>query len=224
MPPKPRAKKATPKASGKPDKVDQASSSEEEATLQQRKGSASSDDPNSTENESRGGSISDTTSDSVDEHPRKSRRREKSPREITRRHTRGHHNETRMRGRKSRRHRSNSSDSARSTSTTSTSPDEDAHVTKLAEGLRAGDGEEVTRALPFNWRRYDFTEVVEFYRMSGDVDYLLRVVASDAADYERIHRSRISRLPGIQRIQSSLALRTRGSNSVLRASWAMGWP
>jgi hypothetical protein len=33
-------------------------------------------------------------------------------------------------------------------------------------------------------------------------------VASDAADYERIHRSRISRLPGIQRIQSSLALRT----------------
>ena len=31
---------------------------------------------------------------------------------------------------------------------------------------------------------------------------------ADAADYERIHRQRISRLPGIQRIQSSLALRT----------------
>ena len=51
-------------------------------------------------------------------------------------------------------------------------------------------------------------EILECHLMSGQFDYLLRVVASDAADYERIHRSRISRLPGIQRIQSSLALRT----------------
>ncbi len=45
-------------------------------------------------------------------------------------------------------------------------------------------------------------EILECHLMSGQFDYLLRVVASDAADYERIHRSRISRLPGIQRIQS----------------------
>ena len=51
-------------------------------------------------------------------------------------------------------------------------------------------------------------EILECHLMSGQFDYLLRVVASDAVDYERIHRSRISRLPGIQRIQSSLALRT----------------
>ena len=51
-------------------------------------------------------------------------------------------------------------------------------------------------------------EILECHLMSGQFDYLLRVVASDAADYERIHRSRISRLPGVQRIQSSLALRT----------------
>jgi Lrp/AsnC family leucine-responsive transcriptional regulator len=51
-------------------------------------------------------------------------------------------------------------------------------------------------------------EILECHLMSGQFDYLLRVVAIDAADYERIHRSRISRLPGIQRIQSSLALRT----------------
>ena len=31
--------------------------------------------------------------------------------------------------------------------------------------------------------------------MSGQFDYLLRVVASDAADYERIHRSRLSACP-----------------------------
>ncbi len=51
-------------------------------------------------------------------------------------------------------------------------------------------------------------EIVECHLMSGQFDYLLRVAAADAADYERIHRSRISRLPGVQRIQSSLALRT----------------
>ncbi|MBI2719640.1 MAG: Lrp/AsnC family transcriptional regulator [Rhizobiales bacterium] len=51
-------------------------------------------------------------------------------------------------------------------------------------------------------------EILECHLMSGQFDYLLRVVAVDAADYERIHRSRISRLPGVQRIQSSLALRT----------------
>ncbi|HUR42805.1 MAG TPA: Lrp/AsnC family transcriptional regulator [Aestuariivirga sp.] len=51
-------------------------------------------------------------------------------------------------------------------------------------------------------------EIVECHLMSGQFDYLLRIVAADAADYERIHRSRISRLPGVQRIQSALALRT----------------
>jgi DNA-binding Lrp family transcriptional regulator len=51
-------------------------------------------------------------------------------------------------------------------------------------------------------------EILECHLMSGQFDYLLRIAASDAADYERIHRSKISRLPGVQRIQSSLALRT----------------
>jgi Lrp/AsnC family transcriptional regulator len=30
--------------------------------------------------------------------------------------------------------------------------------------------------------------VVEFYRMSGDVDYLLRVVVPDVAAYDRIYK------------------------------------
>lgn len=51
-------------------------------------------------------------------------------------------------------------------------------------------------------------EILECHLMSGQFDYLLRVAAADAADYERIHRSQISRLPGVHRIQSSLALRT----------------
>jgi DNA-binding Lrp family transcriptional regulator len=51
-------------------------------------------------------------------------------------------------------------------------------------------------------------EILECHLMSGQFDYLLRVAAADATDYERIHRSLLSRLPGVQRIQSALALRT----------------
>ena len=51
-------------------------------------------------------------------------------------------------------------------------------------------------------------EILECHLMSGQFDYLLRVIAKDAEDYERIHRTRLARLPGVQRIQSSLALRT----------------
>ncbi|MBW6399727.1 Lrp/AsnC family transcriptional regulator [Roseomonas sp. HJA6] len=51
-------------------------------------------------------------------------------------------------------------------------------------------------------------EVRECYLMTGMSDYLLRVEARDAADYERIHKEQLSRLPGVQRIQSSFAIRS----------------
>ena len=51
-------------------------------------------------------------------------------------------------------------------------------------------------------------EILECHLMGGQFDYLLRIAAEDAQDYERIHRTRIARLPGVSRIQSSLALRT----------------
>ncbi len=35
-------------------------------------------------------------------------------------------------------------------------------------------------------------EVVEFYRMSGDVDYLLRVVVPDIAGYDRVYKRLIA--------------------------------
>jgi Lrp/AsnC family transcriptional regulator, leucine-responsive regulatory protein len=43
--------------------------------------------------------------------------------------------------------------------------------------------------------------------MSGEDDYLLTVLARDLADYERIHRQELSRLPGVTRLRSSFVLR-----------------
>jgi DNA-binding Lrp family transcriptional regulator len=51
-------------------------------------------------------------------------------------------------------------------------------------------------------------EVMECYLMTGAQDYLLRVVVSDAADFERLHSQHLTRLPGVARVQSSFALRT----------------
>ncbi len=51
-------------------------------------------------------------------------------------------------------------------------------------------------------------EVMECYLMSGEADYLLRVIVNDARDYERIHSQHLTRLPGVARVHSSFALRT----------------
>jgi DNA-binding Lrp family transcriptional regulator len=51
-------------------------------------------------------------------------------------------------------------------------------------------------------------EVRECYLMTGAADYLLRVEARDPADYERIHKELLSRMPGVARLQSSFAIRS----------------
>jgi Lrp/AsnC family transcriptional regulator, cysteine-sensing transcriptional activator len=48
-------------------------------------------------------------------------------------------------------------------------------------------------------------EVVELYRMSGEVDYLLKVVARDVADYDRIYKQLI-RVAELHDVSSSFAM------------------
>ena len=54
----------------------------------------------------------------------------------------------------------------------------------------------------------DIPEVMECYLMSGELDYLIRVVVADMADFERIHKTELTRLPGVSRVNSSFAIRT----------------
>jgi len=48
-------------------------------------------------------------------------------------------------------------------------------------------------------------EVVEFYRMSGDVDYLLRIVAPDIEGYDAVYK-RLIQNPGLVDVSSSFAM------------------
>jgi Lrp/AsnC family transcriptional regulator len=57
-------------------------------------------------------------------------------------------------------------------------------------------------------------EVMEFYRMAGDVDYMLRVVVSDIANYDTFYKKLIATVPlknvtsrfAMERIKSTTAL------------------
>jgi Lrp/AsnC family transcriptional regulator, cysteine-sensing transcriptional activator len=51
----------------------------------------------------------------------------------------------------------------------------------------------------------DIDEVVEFYRMSGDIDYLLRIVVPDIAAYDAVYKRVISAIE-LNDVTSSFAM------------------
>jgi Lrp/AsnC family transcriptional regulator len=57
-------------------------------------------------------------------------------------------------------------------------------------------------------------EVLEFYRMSGEIDYLLKVVAKDIADYDRIYRKLI-KVVDLHDVSSSFAMQEIKSTTAL---------
>ena len=50
-------------------------------------------------------------------------------------------------------------------------------------------------------------EVIEAHLVSGDYDYLLRVVVKDTRDYERLLREKLYKIPGIRHSKSNFVLR-----------------
>ncbi|ALM54573.1 transcriptional regulator [Halomonas huangheensis] len=51
-----------------------------------------------------------------------------------------------------------------------------------------------------------FEEVVEFYRMSGEWDYMLRVVVRDIAAYDAFYKRLIASVDGLSDISSNFAM------------------
>ncbi len=69
------------------------------------------------------------------------------------------------------------------------------------------DGQQREKLAAFEAGISKVSEVMECYLMSGDFDYLLRVITRDNDDYVRVH-NKLTSLPGVMRVQSSFALRT----------------
>lgn len=51
-------------------------------------------------------------------------------------------------------------------------------------------------------------QVSEAHLMSGELDYLLKVLVSESDSYERIHREVLSALPGVHRLVTQFTIRT----------------
>ncbi len=67
-----------------------------------------------------------------------------------------------------------------------------------------------------------FPEVMECYLMTGNSDYLLRVVMPDLESYERFLAEKLTRIPGIGNIQTSFALKPVVTRTELPLSQASG--
>ncbi len=67
----------------------------------------------------------------------------------------------------------------------------------------------------------DFPEVIEFYRMSGDVDYLLHVVVPDIASYDAFYKKLISRVE-VAKVSSAFAMERIKYTTALPLDFALG--
>ena len=79
-------------------------------------------------------------------------------------------------------------------------------VTVFVEITLSGQADELLEAFETAVAR--IPDVLECHLMAGTADYLLKVVARDSEDFAQIHRRHLARLPGVQTMQSSFALRT----------------
>ena len=58
------------------------------------------------------------------------------------------------------------------------------------------------------------SEVVEFYRLSGQYDYLLKILAKDIADFDRVYK-RVIKIAPLSDVTSSFAMELIKSTTAL---------
>ena len=66
----------------------------------------------------------------------------------------------------------------------------------------------------------EIDEVVEFYRLSGDIDYLLRIVVPDIAGYDRVYK-RLIGTAELADVSSSFAMETLKYTTALPVGYAL---
>lgn len=58
-------------------------------------------------------------------------------------------------------------------------------------------------------------EILACYNTTGEGDFLLHVVAKDTQDYEQIMRTKLTTLPDVQRLHTSIVLNTIKDESII---------
>ncbi|GAB7530217.1 Lrp/AsnC family transcriptional regulator [Pseudomonas sp. 3A(2025)] len=70
--------------------------------------------------------------------------------------------------------------------------------------MREGNSEAV---IAFEAALQDIAQVVEAQRLFGDPDYLLHVVSKDLPAFQRLYDERLTSLPNVQRLTSTLVMK-----------------
>jgi Lrp/AsnC family transcriptional regulator len=58
----------------------------------------------------------------------------------------------------------------------------------------------------FSEKVANYTEVAEFYRMSGEYDYLMRIIVADIAAFDRFYKRLVEETPDLSDVTSSFAM------------------
>ena len=82
-----------------------------------------------------------------------------------------------------------------------------AHVTLERHGRSQSDAFETAIA--------ELPEVLDCHAVSGDADYLLRIVAPDLPAFSELMMKRVLRLPGVTQVKTNIALQTVKQSHVL---------
>ena len=61
-------------------------------------------------------------------------------------------------------------------------------------------------------------EILSCYNTTGEYDYLLHVVVRDTNDYEKFLRSKLTQIPGVERIYTSIVLSVLKENSKIEVN------
>lgn len=61
----------------------------------------------------------------------------------------------------------------------------------------------------------EVANIVQAQRLFGDPDYLLRVIARDLSDFQQLYDERLAALPGVQRLSSTLVMKSVADNRPL---------
>lgn len=75
--------------------------------------------------------------------------------------------------------------------------------------LRESDHPTLTR---FESAVSQIANVLQAQRLFGEPDYLLRIVAADLADFQRLYDDTLAHLPGVQRLTSTLIMKNLVDN------------
>lgn len=70
--------------------------------------------------------------------------------------------------------------------------------------MREGDADVLSR---FEDALRDIPEITDANRMFGDPDYMVRVATADLESFQRLYDERLSRLPGVLRLSTTLIMK-----------------